>query len=526
MAERLMDSIKRVGECMPGGFFVYIADEREEMIYVNDVVLDMFGCADIDEFKELTGYTFQGIVYPEDLDAIQNSIKVQVGHNEKRLDYVEYRIETKQGDIRWVDDYGRLVNTEEYGEVYFVLIRDITELKKQEADKLEIEKSLEKEKHLNDIRKDFLFHVSQDIKKPMDMIGQYSSLALSSTDEPDKIKEYINGIAKANAQMITVSENLLDMNLIDSGKIRITETPVDIRHVIHDACGVFHEAAMEKKIEIKERISIRKPGVYLDEMNFRKIIYNILSNAVKFTENEGTITISAKDGRTSESGYARYEIEISDTGIGMEREYLGRLYDAFSTENIEDEMSGIGIGLSVTKKLLDAFGGTISVKSIKGEGTTFSIGIALRLADREISQNRRMMAVKKGRDEKQRLLLAEDVEINRELAKDILMRAGYEVDVVTDGSDAVRSFENHPESYYGLILMDVHMPVMNGNEAARRIRSLDRADAKTIPIIALSKNARSEEKRESIASGMNSHIDKPFDMTNLIDTINIYLRKR
>ena len=229
---------------MPGGFFVYIADEREDMVYVNDVVLDMFGCSDLDEFKELTGYTFQGMVYPEDLDAIQNSIKVQVGHNEKRLDYVEYRIERKDGEIRWVDDYGRLVDTDDYGEVYFVLIRDITELKKQEADRLEIEKSLEKEIHLNDIRKDFLFHVSQDIKKPMDSIEEYSSLALANADDPGKVEECIKKITDANSRMISLSENLLDMNLIDSGKVKINETPVDIRRVIRDASGVYHKAAM------------------------------------------------------------------------------------------------------------------------------------------------------------------------------------------------------------------------------------------------------------------------------------------
>ena len=523
---KLKEYIEKIGDSMPGGFFVYRADEREEMIYVNDVTFDMFGCENLDEFKELTGYTFHGLVYPEDLDAIQNSIKVQVGHNEKKLDYVEYRIRRKDGEIRWIDDYGRLVDTKEYGLVYYVLIRDITELKKQAQAKLDIERSLENEIRVNDIRRDFLYNVSKDIRKPMDDVDEFVEKALQNMGNREVLKDCLEKIASSNRQMISVAENLLDMNLLDSGKIKIEETSSDIRELVSDSMGVFYTAAMEKRIEMKERFSVHKPSVFIDEMNFKKILYNILSNAVKFTGENGTITVYIRNGKVSESGYARYEIEVADTGIGMTEEYLGRLYDVFSKESDDDNASGVGIGLSVTKKLIDAMGGTISVKSKKGEGTTFLIGIPLKLADEETAST-------KGREKKRsaravaksRLLLAEGTELNRVIAHDILTTAGYEVDVVSDGSDAVKAVEKNPENYYSLILLDVHTPVMNGNEAARRIRGLDRSDTATVPIIALSKNARADEKRESIESGMNAHIAKPFDMTNLIDTINIYINR-
>lgn len=665
-----MDFIQ-LGEDMPGGFFIYKAGGKEEILYANKVVLDIFGCETIEQFKDLTGYTFKGMVYPEDMEDVESSIVKQVSENKSRLDYVEYRIVRRDGLVRWVDDYGKLVNTEKWGDVFYVLIRDITEqhesreenirradviegmsaeytsiflinletgsmrpyrlqndffremlegkekadftailpkyadqqvieeertlflreiekehmrqrllkensysvsyrsreedgtltywemsvvyidrndkhrygvmgfrditehtlrIQKELADRLNMEMELEKEKHANEIKSAFLFNISHDIRTPMNAIKGFTDLALRHIHEPERLQGYLEKVTESNEHLLSLIDDLLEMSSIDYGKLELKEEVCSVKTALQLVVHMFRPQMEEKQLILEEELEIPDEEVYVDETRFSRIMGNIMGNAVKFTPSGGRIRLSARKTQVSSSGYARYEFEIEDTGIGMSEEFLRRMYLAFEREESSTKSgeAGTGLGLTITKKLLDMMGGSIAVKSKKGVGTVFTIGLPMKLAENGASFQGSMDAdmheetLEKSTGE-HRLLLVEDIEINRMLAENILMEAGFLVDSVADGSEAVEVIRMKPMGYYDLILMDIQMPVMNGYEATRAIRAMGREDTKYMPIIALSANAREEDKRMSIESGMNSHVAKPFDIAHLINTINSYI---
>lgn len=676
MSDLVMESVRQLGDNMPGGFFVYRADQSEEILYANEVMLDIFGCHTNEQLRELTGYTFHGLVYPEDLDMVQRSIQAQVLKSDQQLDHVEYRIVRRDGSVRWVDDYGRLVHTEEYGDVYYVLIRDITEIhadreenrrradvieglsadftsiylidldsgamrsyrlensyfhkiakelyaeetekadlkaiapvyaqryvikedrqlfldeiatrrigerlagsnaysvnyrmredgdsisymqmsivrtrgghtgrnavmgfrdvtehivqvQQEIADKLNMEMELQKEKHANEIKSSFLFNISHDIRTPMNAIKGFTDLALMHLDEPERLKDYLGKVDESNRQLLALIDDLLEMSRLDYGKIEVKEEECDIKDSLKTVLDMFCKQAEEKKLTIEEKLELPEQKVFIDVLRFQRIMENLIQNAVKFTPSGGRITVSAQQKQVSDSGYARYEFVVADTGVGMTEEFMHRMYEAFEREenSTRSGYTGTGMGLAITRKMLDMMGGSISVKSKKGEGSAFTVGLPLKLVDDFPKNSTGVVADKElhKASGEHRILLVEDIEINRLLAENILMDAGFLVESVPDGSDAVEIIRSQPVWYYDLILMDIQMPVMNGYEATRTIRSMGREDTSVIPIIALSANARDEDKRESLESGMNSHVAKPFDIAHLIQTVNEHIEAR
>ncbi len=656
---------------MPGGFFIYRADDKEELLYANDVMLDIFGCETLEEFKELTGYTFHGIVHPDDLDEVEESIANQIKHSDRNVDYVEYRIKRKDGSIRWVDDYGRFVRTKNDGDVFYVFIRDITDLRssreenrrrekvieglsigfasiyllnlntgtmrpyrleneyfekitaelgltdaekvnwrevlnlyaerfvlpedknlylneidaerirlrlkteptyaltyrcrgdgdkiifmemaisrvdsdetgkyvvmsyrdvteqftkvrRELAEKLNMEMELERERHANEIKASFLFNISHDIRTPMNAIMGFTALAKHHLKEPSLLDTYLAKVDEANHHMIALIDDLLEMSRIDYGRIEIKSEPCDLQKQIGMVLDMFRPFAYEKQLTLEEEINLPPDEVFVDALRFRRILGNLLSNAVKFTPALGTIKISARRKQVSESGYARYQFTVADTGIGMTEDFMRKMYNAFEREQTSTRTGyiGTGLGLSITKKLLDVMGGSISVKSRKGEGSVFTVDLPLKLVEHVREESAETQPVIPKHSGERRILLVEDIEVNRMLAEAILTEAGFLVESVPDGSDAVEIIKNRPVWYYDLVLMDIQMPVMNGYEATRSIRALGREDTSALPIIALSANARDEDKRMSMESGMNSHIAKPFDIAHLIATIDEYI---
>ncbi len=658
-------------EKMPGGFFIYRADEKEELLYANDVMLEIFGCKNLDEFKILTGYTFQGIVHPDDLDTVQASIKHQIATHDKKIDYVEYRIIRKDGSIRWVDDFGRFTHTKNYGDVFYVFIRDITEMhlareenqrrekvieglsigfssiyllnldkgtmrpyrlknknflklteelgvndkekfsfkeilplyaeryilpedknlylkeiqidrlrerlkaessytvtyrckndddkiiyiemfiarveeenftrhvvmgyrdvtkhftqaRRELAEKMNMEMELEREKRANEIKSSFLFNISHDIRTPMNAIMGFTELAKIHLDDAARVKMYLTKVDEANRHLIALIDDILEMSRIDYGRLEIKNEPCNLYEQINIVLGMFRPFIHEKQILLEENIKLPAAEVFVDALRFRRIMSNLLSNAVKFTPAHGNIKISARRKQISESGYARYQFIVADTGCGMTEDFMKKMYDAFERENSSTKSGyiGTGLGLSITKKLLDVMGGSISVKSKKDVGSTFTVDLPLKLVEHtpktEIVDE---TAIKKASGE-HRILLVEDIEVNRLLAETILTEAGYLVESVPDGSDAVEIIKSRPVWYYDLVLMDIQMPVMNGYEATRAIRALGRDDTNILPIIALSANAREEDKKMSLESGMNYHVAKPFDIAHLISTVEEYI---
>ena len=526
-----LSELEWLGERIPGGFFVYRAEEPMEIIYANRAMLRIFGCESPEEFKSLTGCTFRGLVHPEDFDAIQQSIAEQIADSGNgNLDYVVYRIIRKDGSVRWVDDYGHFADLPGCGKVYYVFIGDITEKRRAQEEKLHMEMDLEREKHANEIKSSFLFNISHDIRTPMNAIVGFSDLAKRHLDDPDRLRDYLDKVDESSRQLLALIDDLLEMSKIEYGRIEIKAEPCDLREQIDMALDLFRAQIEEKRLALEERLELPEGRVLVDAHRFRRVMSNLLSNAVKFTPAGGKIGVSARQTQVSESGYARYEFIVSDNGVGMTEDFMRRMYEAFEREESSTRTGtiGAGLGLSITKSLLNIMGGSIAVKSRKGEGTTFTVDLPLKLAD-HVSDPANVSAGE-GTDFRakgeHRILLVEDIEINRMLAETILEEAGFLVESVPDGCDAVEAIISHPLWYYDLVLMDIQMPVMNGYEATRAIRAIGRSDTSTLPIIALSANARDEDKRMSMESGMDNHIAKSFDVAHLIATVNEHIEKR
>ena len=526
----VLPMLKWVAEQVPGGFFVYSAKEPYELFYANNEVLDIYGCKNLDEFKELTGYTFRGMVYPDDFDAIQESIEEQIADPDNdRLDHVEYRITRKDGSIRWIDDYGHFATFPEHGDAFYVFISDITERRLIQEEKLRMEMELDKEKQASEIKAAFLFSISHDILTPLNSIRGFTELARRHINEPELLKNYLEKVDESSLQMLNLVNDLLDMSKITYGKTQLRSEVCDLEEQVLVVVHAFKQRAAEKNVSLESVINLPREMVYTDDVNFRKILSALVDNAIKFTPPGGHVKLSAKKKKVSEdANYIRCEFVISDDGVGMNEDFMMRMYETFEREETSTKTGYLsaGLGLAITKKLLDAMGGSIEAVSEKGKGTTFTVGIPFKIYhddDNKTFIEEVKEIVSTGNH---RILLVDDIELNRMLAETILEESGFSVETVSDGVEAVEVFIKHPPGYYDLVLMDIQMPIMNGYEATRAIRALDRPDAKVLPIIALSANSRDEDKRMSMESGMNYHIAKPFDVVQLIAAVNKYIAAR
>lgn len=524
----VLPMLKWVAEQVPGGFFIYSANEPFEVFYVNSAVLDIFGCEDLDEFKELTGYTFRGMVHPDDFDEIQASIEEQIANPDNdHLDHVEYRITRKDGEIRWIDDYGHFATFPEQGDAFYVFISDITARRAIQAEKLNVEMELDKTRQAERIKAAFLFNISHDLLTPLSAIRGFTELSLRHLHEPKLLKSYLAKVDESSRQMLTLVTDLLDVSKIHVGKTQLRTEMCDLEELVLVVLHAFRKRSTAKNITLESSIDLPRELVYTDDVNLRKILYALIDNAIKFTPEGGRVKVTACKKNFSDSGYVRCEFVIADNGVGMSKEFMRHMYDSFEREETATKrgVQGTGLGLTIAKKLLNAMGGSINVVSTKGAGTTFTVGLPFKLV-REDEEPSNVTNIVDADKHSNRILLVDDIEHNRRLAKTILAESGFSVETVADGCDAVEAFVKHPPGYYDLVLMDIQMPVMNGYEATRAIRALNRPDAKIVPIIALSANSRDEDKRMSMESGMNYHIAKPFDIVKLIAAVNRYILAR
>ncbi len=509
-----------LGDQIPGGFFIYRADDSQEIVYVNRAVLNIFGCEDERQFRVLTGYTFRGMVHPDDFDAIQASIDEQIADEDNNnLDCVEYRIIRRNGEIRWVDDYGHFAHMPGYGNVYYVFISDVTDRRVAEMEKQE----LARQKHLNEVKNAFLFNISHDIRTPMNAIIGFSELARRHINDPELLKQYLDKTTASGRQLLALIDDMLEVNRLESGRIIPGEENADLREQVKTAMDMHRLDADSKGITLQARIDLSDARVMLDQSMFQRILGNLLSNAIKFTPPGGTVTVTACQKESSEPGFARYVFQVADTGIGISKEFLSRMYDSFERETTSTKggTTGTGLGLTIVKNLLQLLGGTIACESEKGKGTVFTFEIPLKQAQRGAAGSAE--ETKEPRAAARRILIVEDIAFNRELAEELLKDAGFQVESVPDGCDAVEAIKRRPAGYYDLVLMDIQMPVMDGYEATRVIRSLPQGEASLLPIIALSANTQEEDRRRSLESGMNCHMSKPYDLDNLINCINEHI---
>ena len=660
--EQTLSVIEEIGGHMPGGFFIYQAETPEKLLYVNKAAINIFGCADLEDFKELTGYTFKGMVHPDDYQRISDSIVQQIGTNKDQMDYTEYRIIRKNGDVRWVDDYGHYTETKSYGGIYVVFISDITEkvLSQEKHQKdldsmitamasdyrsvyhvdidaddavcyradpndpnqplegthfpylkwireygdlyvdeeyrenfrsfsnpdniraalatrdiiayrylarrdgtdyyemlrmagvrhpkdrddnivhaiglgftdidAEMRESLAKNRALSEALKAaeeaniaktaFLSNMSHEIRTPMNAIIGLDSLALQNEAIPSETREYLEKIGESAHHLLGLINDILDMSRIESGRLVIRKEEFSFRNMLEQINTMVMSQCEEKGLNYECRVIGGVSDFYIgDDMKLKQVLINILSNAIKFTDAPGGVMLTVE--RINVFGdHSTIKFCIKDTGIGMDKEFIPKIFDAFTQEDSSrnNKYGSTGLGMAITKNIVELMNGTISVESEKGVGTEFTVIITLN------NSNRQGPATYVIDPKDMRILVVDDEEIAAEHARIVLDEAGIKADTCYDGQTAMNMLEVQHAKHepYNLVLLDWKMPEMDGVELAREIRK--RYDRETTVIILTSFNW-DEIMEEAVHSGVDSFLAKPLFASNVLDEFERIARK-
>ena len=677
---------------MPGGFLIYRADGEEEILYANRGLLRILQCADMAEFREMTGGSFRGMVFPEDLEAVEKSILHQVAASRHDLDYVEYRVVRRDGAVRWIEDYGHYVYTESVGGVFYVFLADATEKKEKllterallvhekERNQRELkalmeaygrERSKIDQEHLRqlevieglginyesifyvDLDKDavlpyrlshrsdaifgarlqvspyaasmaayidqwvcpedreavvrasapdtirarlagssscyvnyrtagsrtqylqmrfvavgqtervaqlvmgcrrvddeirremeqkqlleealnnaqlsitakntFLSNMSHDMRTPLNAIFGFTALARHHLDSPEAIAGYLDRIESSSRQLLDMIDKVLKLSWIDSNEARAEETPFSLWEALNEVYAFLQPQAEEKGLDFTLDCSqVTHDQVLGDREKLGQLVMYLVNNAVTYTSSGGSVQLAAIEDETLPNHCAVYRLAVRDTGIGISEEFIQQIFEPFTRERNTtlSGVHGVGLGLAIAKDLAELLGGSIEVDSAVGEGSTFTVTLRLRLQEDGPAQVHHGA----GDGSSRRILLAEDNELNREIAESILEEAGFSVESVEDGAAALEAVRSAPAGTYDLVVMDIQMPVMNGWQAAEAIRALPDLALSRIPIVALSANVFDSDIQRSMDAGMEAHLAKPIDVPVLLGTIRGLLR--
>ena len=411
------------------------------------------------------------------------------------------------------------------------------ELKQRQAELIE---QKERAEQANKAKSTFLSNMSHDIRTPMNAIVGYLNLAkdLHKTCEacplykrepcpdniPNRMYDFLNKIDASSQHLLALINDVLEMSRIESGKMELELDGMNIVTALDEVYDMFATQMAGKNISFSvDTSNVTDKFVVCDKNRLNRVLLNLLSNAYKFTPEGGNISVTLKQVSEVRDVFADYELRVKDSGIGMTPEFAAKVFEAFERERTStvSKIQGTGLGMAITKSIVDLMGGTIKVITAPGEGTEFVIEITFELADEmreEIAaENKQAAQVIDFTDKK--LLLVDDIEVNREIAKMLLESEGFIVDTATDGKDAVEKVAASSDNVYDAVLMDIQMPIMNGYESARKIRELPDKKLAQVPIIAMTANAFSEDVKAALDAGMNAHIAKPIDVPKMMETL-------
>lgn len=438
------------------------------------------------------------------------------------------RMPRKDGSFIWIKVVGTFTQERYEGiPVLYVVYTDITDVIAQQELSRRLEErsqmlriALDEAERANHAKSDFLSRMSHDMRTPLNAIIGMTEIADACLDNAEKVHDCHKKIALAGRHLLGLINDVLDMSRIESGNMTLHNSALSLTELIRSVAAMMQPEFEKKKQTFAVHPgSIRVENIYADELRLRQIFLNILSNASKFTPEGGRITFEIKELESLAEEIVWVQFSFSDTGIGMKPEFLEHIFDTFTREQDSrvDKTQGSGLGMAITKKIVGIMGGEISVSSAPGKGSTFVVTLPFKIAavPGTIDQAENLPGTKKepsidftGR----RFLLAEDNELNREIAIELLSATGALIDAVSDGLACVEAFVRSPADYYDVILMDIQMPVMNGYTAAQNIRALERRDAGEVQIWAMTADAFAEDIEKAKAAGMNGHFAKPLDI--------------
>lgn len=454
------------------------------------------------------------------MESHPNENKVGLGFMQLKYEYAK-KTGNEQLALKALEEKGK----------YYDRIIEITEekrvasideyLKAQEH----LQKAIASEKQANHAKSIFLSNMSHDIRTPMNAILGYTELMRPDIHD-DKLLYYQEMIDKSGHILLSIINNVLDMARIESGKMELDENYDKAGSILSEVCNVFAGEAKKKGISFEMHNRVIHSNIICDKTKIEQIYTNIISNSIKYTPEGGKITIDVSEIPNQMEGYVTIKAEIADTGIGMSKEYLPKLFDSFSRERstTSGNVPGAGLGMAIVKSLVDLMGGTVEVESELGKGSKFTVILSHAIAEEESRQNENNEETELLKLKGKKILLAEDNQMNAEIAIEVLKRIGFEVEHVTDGILCVDKIEKMPGHTYDLILMDIQMPNMDGYKATKLIRSLKDEEKASIPIIAMTANAFESDRKKALEYGMNGHIAKPISIAVLKDVLSEVLK--
>lgn len=406
--------------------------------------------------------------------------------------------------------------------IWYFCQRDQNMQKKKEAkQKQELENALTIARQANRARGVFLRNMSHDIRTPLNAIIGFAKLAMKSEGNFEQIQDYLSKISVSGNHLLAIVNDVLEVSRIESGQTKLEELPCNIKNIVDEVEVIIQGQAQEKtQTFIVDTSKVKDYYIYCDRLRVKEVLVNLLGNAVKFTPKGGKIELRIIQNEPAPEGYANYEVHVKDNGCGMSPEFMGKMFLPFERERTStvSGIQGTGLGLSIAKQFVDLMGGTIEVTSKEKEGTEVIVRISPRLAQTEKEERtENTESEEKDYDFRgKRILVVEDNELNREIVKAVLEETGFEVEEAENGAVAVDKIKTAGALYYDVVLMDIQMPVMDGYMATKKIRNLEDSDLANIPIIALSANAFEEDRKASADAGMNGHLAKPVNVSELL----------
>ena len=397
--------------------------------------------------------------------------------------------------------------------------------KSLEQKNIALQLAVQRETKANLAKREFLFNMSHDIRTPMNAIIGFTALAQTHIDDRDQVEDYLKKISVSSQHLLSLINDVLDMSRIESGKVTLEAKPVHLPELVHELRDIIQAVVSKKDLSLTlDTVGVENEDIIADPLRLEQILINVLANAVKFTPDGGQISLWIVQKDTAPAGYADFEFHIKDNGIGMSEEFQKHIFEQFARERTStvSKIQGTGLGMAITKSLVDMMGGRITVKSGQGKGSEFTISLRFPIGEAKTGQT--PPAAKASAFTGKKLLVVEDNELNLEIASTLLKEAGFEVDTAENGKIAVEKVEAASAGRYDLILMDIQMPEMDGYEATRRIRALPDAKKAALPIVAMTANAFEDDRKNALHAGMNGHIAKPLDIQKLFQVLSKLLK--